>query len=93
MIIAVDYDGTLERNGMMNRALISRLKAAQRNGDAVILWTCREGKSLMDALRALKSSGFVPNAVNENAPEGIRRLGYNSRKILADVYIDDKAAR
>lgn len=93
MIIAVDYDGTLEINGSMNAALIARLRAAQRRGDAVILWTCREGKNLREAVQRLGAAGLVPNAVNENIPSVVARLGRNPRKVFADVYIDDKAVK
>lgn len=91
MIIAVDYDGTLYANGMANAGLIGRLRAAQRRGDIVILWTCREGNSLREALALLERVGFRPNYVNRNAPEGIVRMGHDSRKVFADLYIDDKA--
>ena len=91
MIIAVDFDGTLQFNdGNPNIALIQNLKIAQMQGNTCILWTCREGKSLQEALLFLKSNGFTPNLVNENHPANIKRLKYNPRKILADVYIDDK---
>lgn len=93
MIIAVDYDGTLELPEGMNMQLIAKLLQQQRKGDIVILWTCRAGKRLLEALRKLAGAGLIPNGVNENAPEVISRLGYNPRKIVADVYIDDKAMR
>lgn len=90
MIVAVDYDGTLESGGQINLPLIARLRAAQRRGDTVILWTCREGKRLQEALRALQGAGFRPQLVNANAPEAVRMLGHDPRKIYADIYIDDK---
>ena len=93
MIIAVDFDGTLQIDNAPNTALIGKLKKAQANGDTVILWTCRDGKSLVEALRFLQRNGFRPNYVNRNCPEGIRRTGRDSRKVFADVYIDDKAAK
>lgn len=93
MIIAVDFDGTLYINGKTNTALIEQLRQSQAAGNAVILWTCREGSSLREATRILRRAGFVPNGVNCNAPEGIRRMGHDSRKIFADIYIDDKAMR
>ena len=93
MIIAVDFDGTLQVNDLPNVALIHRLKVAQAHGDTVILWTCRDGKSLTEALNYLRRNGFRPNYVNQNCPEGIRRTGRDSRKIFADVYIDDKSAK
>lgn len=90
MIIAVDYDGTLEINNELNAPLIASLRAAQRRGDTVILWTCREGKRLQEALLKLLNVGFRPQLVNANAPEAIRWLGHDPRKIYADIYIDDK---
>ncbi len=93
MIIAVDFDGTLCINGKPNTALIARLRQDQRCGNIVILWTCRSGKSLNDAVQFLARNGFRPNLINCNAPEIVRRLGHDSRKVLADIYIDDKAVR
>ena len=92
MIIAVDYDGTLFDAGKLNHSLIAQLRNAQRGGDTVILWTCREGKTLAEALSTLHRAGFYPSFINCNAPETIRRLHHDSRKIFADLYIDDKAA-
>lgn len=93
MIIAVDYDETLNIGGTPNVPLIRRLQMSQRNGDIVILWTCREGKSLFEALDFLMANGFRPNFVNQNTPEMIRKFGNDCRKIFADIYIDDKAVR
>lgn len=91
MIIAVDYDGTLFSNGKVNTRLIERLRTAQRRGDTVILWTCREGERLREAVTVLVRNGLRPNCVNQNAPEAIAKMRHDSRKIYADVYIDDKA--
>lgn len=93
MIIAVDFDGTILKDGRPNMPLIQRLKAEQRQGNTVILWTCRHGNSLNEALNFMRGYGLVPNYVNMNAPEMIRKLGGDTRKIYADVYIDDKAVR
>lgn len=93
MIIAVDFDGTLQRpDGSPNIALMNRLRANQSCGDIVILWTCRHGHRLEEALRFLRGYGWQPNLVNANAPQTIKQLGYDPRKILADIYIDDKNA-
>ena len=92
MIIAVDFDGTLQYSrGEANTALISKLRKEQRQGNTVILWTCREGESLKKAMIFLRKNGFIPNFVNQNPPEVIKRMGNNPRKVYADVYIDDKA--
>ena len=93
MIIAVDFDGTLYSRGQINKGLIEYLQGRQACGNTVILWTCREGKRLAEAVKILAQVGFTPNWVNCNAPEGIKKLGHDSRKIYADQYIDDKAMR
>ena len=93
MIIAVDYDGTLSIDGKPNIPLIARLRREQASGSIVILWTCRNGKSLAEAVQQLAACGFKPNYVNANCPQAIRQFGGDTRKVYADVYIDDKNAR
>lgn len=93
MIIAVDFDGTLYDGKNVNHSLIQRLKREQESGNIVILWTCREGKRLADAVKTCNANGFKPNLVNQNAPMVIKRLGHDTRKIYADVYLDDKAVK
>lgn len=93
MIVAVDYDGTLFAAGEMNHRLISDLKNAQRRGDIVILWTCRAGASLKEAVSALAKEGFFPNFINQNAPAVVRTLGHDTRKVFADLYIDDRSVK
>ena len=94
MIIAVDFDHTLQLpDGKPNEVLISRLNTEQRKGNTIILWTCREGKRLNEALIFLQKNGFKPNLVNQNSPQAIAMLGHDPRKIYADIYIDDKNIR
>lgn len=94
-IIAVDFDGTLCRDcypdiGEPNLKLIAILKNLQKRGCKVILWTCRCGKLLEEALQWCEQFQIQFDAVNENAKETIQKYGTDSRKIFADVYIDDK---
>lgn len=94
MIIAVDFDGTVQLpDKSPNIKLIASLRAAQRRGDTVILWTSREGKSLYKALAFCRENGLLPNYANQNAPQAVAVLGHDSRKIYADIYIDDKAVK
>lgn len=95
-IIAVDFDGTLCENcwpeiGKPNEALIWFLKEHKKEGTKVILWTCRTGELLEKAVEWCREQGLEFDAVNENLPEVIEWMGGDSRKIYADVYIDDKA--
>lgn len=93
MIYAVDFDGTLMVNGSVNAPLIAFLKKQQACGNAIILNTCRNGKRLNEAVDFCRKNGLIFQAVNENLPFVVQRLGYNPRKIFADVYIDDKATK
>ena len=93
MIIAVDFDGTLQIDGKPNLPLIDYLVKSRNKGAILILWTCRAGKSLTEAVHFCRQNGLLFDFINDNPPLVIRQLGYNPRKILADIYIDDKARR
>ncbi len=96
MIIAVDFDGTLSMGkwpeiGSANNDLINYLKERKMYGDKIILWTCRSGKQLEDAVSWCMEHDLYFDAVNDNLPEIKEMYGNNSRKISCDIYIDDKA--
>lgn len=94
MIIAVDFDGTISMAGypncgIPNVRLIDELKAYQRNGAKLILWTCREGQLLDDAIAFCRTQGLEFDKVNDNLDIMIEKYGGNSRKVYADYYIDN----
>lgn len=96
-IIAVDFDGTLCTNvhpfiGDPNQELINVLIGLREKGAKLILWTCRAGSVLAQAVEWCKSFGLEFDAVNENLPGIVQAFGHDSRKIYADLYIDDRAA-
>ena len=98
MIIAVDFDGTLCREcypevGVPNMKLINFLINRRVLGDKLILWTCREDKMLADAIKWCRQLGLEFDAVNDNLPDTIALWGNNSRKITADLYIDDHSEK
>jgi hypothetical protein len=55
----------------------------------LILWTFRTGKELDDAVGFCRKNGIEFYAINKNYPEEIPDDTV-SRKIDADIYIDDK---
>ncbi|OLA93012.1 MAG: hypothetical protein BHW44_00325, partial [Roseburia sp. 40_7] len=78
-IIAVDFDGTLCTNsypkiGEANIRLISILKTLQKNGCQLILWTCRCGSLLEDAVKWCSKFQLYFDAVNENLQEIVTKL-------------------
>lgn len=96
MIIAVDFDGTLADTDATkiyapNTKLINYLIGRRNQGDKVILWTCREGSRLEQAVDWCKEQGLVFDAVNDNFLE-LKLFRMNPRKVVADVYIDDAMA-
>lgn len=95
-VYAVDFDGTLCENqwpgiGPPHHDMISWMKELRQMGHKVILWTCREGKYLIDAIIWCEEHGLIFDAVNDNVEERKKMFDGNSRKILADYYIDDRA--
>lgn len=96
MDIAIDFDGVLCREawpeiGEENKAATEWVRKAKENGHKIILWTCRTGKELEEALEWCFFRGIVFDAVNENLPERTKKYGSDPRKIGADLYIDDKS--
>ena len=92
MIIAVDFDHTLSNAGypnigQPNKPLFDVLIKLKSQGHNIILWTCREDIQLQQAVDWCKEQGLEFDAVNENLPW----IGFYSRKVCADVYIDDLA--
>lgn len=96
-IIAVDFDGTLVQDkfpeiGEPIIGVWNRLRAEQITGSKIILWTCRNGRALEEAVRfATEYMGFHFDAINENLDEIKVLYGGDTRKIFADEYWDDKA--
>ena len=93
MIIAVDFDGTLS-NGQLfeemspNMPLILKLIEYKKEGHKLILWTCRGGEWLQEAIDFCREYSLEFDAVNENIT-GNSYINI-SCKVVADVYIDDK---
>ncbi|MFP3859766.1 MAG: BT0820 family HAD-type phosphatase [Bacteroidales bacterium] len=94
MRIAVDFDGTIVENkypeiGKPKLFAFETLKELQKRGILLILWTYRSGKELQEAVDFCKKNGIEFYAVNKNYPEEQYDSSI-SRKIDADIYIDDK---
>ena len=95
MILAIDFDGTIVDHeypniGKAKLFAFETLKQFQKQGHTLILWTYRSGKELKNAVDFCKENGITFYAVNKNFPEEKYENGKVSRKILADIYIDDR---
>ena len=95
-VIAVDFDGCLCKNawpdiGEANLEIIHELIRRQAEGAKIILWTCRCYGMLDAAVMWCLNHGLKFDAINANLPELIEAYGNDSRKISADIYIDDRS--
>ena len=71
--------------------LIETLRKLQSDRHKLILWTVREGGLLEEALSFCRERGLEFYAVNRDYPEEERdRNNHFSRKLKADVFIDDR---
>lgn len=94
LIIAVDFDGTIVEDdypkiGEPKLFAFDTLKKLQEEGHRLILWTYRSGKRLKEAVAFCEENGIEFYAVNKSYPEE-EYDGKMSRKIHADLFIDDR---
>lgn len=96
MTIAVDFDGTIveHRYPEIGKELpfaTQTLRMLIADQHKLILWSVREGKLLEDAVEWCRERGIEFYAVNKDFPEEDLSKNQNfSRKIKADIWIDDR---
>ena len=96
MTIAVDFDGTIVTHEYPNIGkeipfAVQTLKMLAAEGHILILWSVREGSLLEDAVKWCSERGLEFYAVNKDYPEEeISKNSKYSRKIKADIWIDDR---
>jgi len=95
MIIAVDFDGTIVEHeypkiGKEIPFAIDTLKKLQEEQHILILWSVREGQLLEEAIAFCRERGLEFYAENKNFPEEHGRGKGYSRKLKADLFIDDR---
>lgn len=97
MTIAVDFDGTIVEHrypeiGAEIPFATETLKMLTADRHKLILWSVREGELLDEAVNWCKERGVVFYAVNKDYPEerGAENNNHFSRKIKADLFIDDR---
>lgn len=93
MIIAVDFDGTCVEHdypavGMDVEGAVDVLRAMNRKGHRLILFTMRSGAKLEAAVKWFRDRKIELWDVNHN-PE--QREWTESPKVHADIYIDDSS--
>ena len=95
MVIAVDFDGTIveHKYPAIGRELpfaTETLRMLIRDRHKLILWSVREGALLDEAVEWCRERGVEFYAVNRDYPEERREHETFSRKLKADLFIDDR---
>ena len=95
MTIAVDFDGTIVRHhypkiGDEIPFATETLRLLLRDRHRLILWTVREGRLLDEAVEWCRARGVEFYAINRDFPEEDATGSGFSRKIKADLFIDDR---
>lgn len=95
MIIAVDFDGTLCSGpyptiGDPIPDAVKTMQMLHDDGHTLIVWTCRCGDLLIDAINWMLQNKIPFDRVNDHDPVNLEKYKSNARKVYAHVYIDDK---
>jgi len=94
-IIAVDFDGTITedaypRIGRAKMFAFDTLRKLQEDGHRLILWTYRHGQPLEEAVEFCRENGIEFYAVNNSFSGETFNPIKASRKLNADIFIDDR---
>ena len=95
MTIAVDFDGTIVEHrypkiGEEIPFATETLKILAQERHKLILWTVREGELLKEAVEWCRERGVEFYAINRDYPEEDAAHHGFSRKVKADIVIDDR---
>lgn len=95
MTIAVDFDGTIVEHrypkiGEEIPFATETLKILTQERHKLILWTVREGELLEEAIEWCRQRGVFFYSVNKDYPEEEKSHNGFSRKLKADLFIDDR---
>lgn len=93
--LAIDFDGTIVEDtypgiGKAQPFAFETLKRLEAKGYRLILWTYRHGKRLEEAVEFCRKNGIEFYAVNSSFEGEIFDGDTQSRKLDADIFIDDR---
>lgn len=101
LIIAIDFDGViaqLNKNwipgtpnvpGNLVKDADKYIRQLYEDGHQIIIWTCRGGQNLYLAEQYLEEHNIPYNRINDNVDGFYDKFKHNTRKVHADIYIDD----
>lgn len=99
-IIAIDFDNTIvnvrkfPHIHSVRKGVKKYINKLYEQGYYIIIWTCRTDAGICydnsDAVKFLNENGIKFHLINDNHYAIKNHFQNNSRKISADIYIDDK---
>jgi hypothetical protein len=101
--IAIDWDGTIvkETEGefitnadkfvLTHDSVFEILQDMRNFGISLILWTCREGTTLIPVLDFCKRYNWEWDSINKNIHPMVEGFKHIPNKIVADYYIDNRS--
>lgn len=94
-VLAIDFDGTIAEAsypevGKLRPGALEVINELYEEGYGIVINTCREGEALALAIQFMDKIGLKRHFVNSNFPFLIDHFEADTRKISADLYIDDK---
>ena len=95
LTLAIDFDGTIVENafpniGELRLNAVPVIKRLHDEGYKIVINTCRTGQREIEARECLINNGIPFDYLNENTAELIAEYPEESRKLSADLYIDDR---
>lgn len=92
---AIDFDNTIAYDAHPNIGeLISGAKECitkiKELGGEICIWTCRTGEQELMVKEFLDKNNIPYDKINESFDESVEQYGGDSRKVFADIYIDDR---
>lgn len=95
IILAIDFDGTIAEHswpelGAIRPGAAEYINKLYEEGYYIIIWTCREGEHLDWIADYLNNHKINYHLINEHNRDVFNFYKNDTRKIFADIYIDDK---
>ena len=101
LIIAIDFDGVIaEVNnnwipgtpnvpGCLVKNADVYIRKLHEDGHKIIIWTCRGGYNLYLAEQFIEKHDIPYDRINDNVDGHYDKFKHNTRKVHANIYIDD----
>lgn len=95
-ILAIDFDGTIVHDnfpgiGELRPNAKESINKLYKEGYFIIIWTCRTLTRMQECIDFLDQNEVKYHLVNISCPTNVEKYsGVDTRKVFADLYIDDK---